>query len=100
MLATEERVRELDVAMLEPLRGLDRSFQLNWQKEPLHYLVSLVDWITDVVTLTLTLDLWAESEAYLMETRPLFSRSGVYCLCGQAYGTGEPASSEFQATQS
>ena len=46
-LATEERIRELEVAMLEdhgltlppetePLRGLDRSSQLNWRKETLH----------------------------------------------------------------
>ena len=46
-LATEERIRELEVTMLEdhgltlppetePLRGLDRSSQLNWRKETLH----------------------------------------------------------------
>ena len=46
-LRTEERVRELEVAMLEqhgltlppetePLRGLDRSSQLNWRKATLH----------------------------------------------------------------
>ncbi len=45
-LATEERIRELEVAMLEdhgltlppetePLRGLDRSSQLNWRRETL-----------------------------------------------------------------
>ena len=46
-LETEERIRELEVAMLEdhgltlppetePLRGLDRSSQLNWRRETLH----------------------------------------------------------------
>ena len=46
-LRTEERVRELEVTMLvqhgltlppetEPLRGLDRSSQLNWRKATLH----------------------------------------------------------------
>ena len=45
-LATEERIRELEVAMLEdhgltlppetePLRGIDRSSQLNWRRETL-----------------------------------------------------------------
>ena len=45
-LETEERIRELEVAMLEdhgltlppetePLRGLDRSSQLNWRRETL-----------------------------------------------------------------
>ena len=54
-LETEERVRELEVAMLEehgltlppekqPLHGLWRSAQLNWRKETLHEVRRAVAW--------------------------------------------------------
>ena len=67
-LETEERVRELEVAMLEehgltlppekqPLHGLWRSAQLNWRKETLHEVRRAVAW-RHLVRKVLTCGLW------------------------------------------
>ena len=67
-LETEERVRELEVAMLEghgltlppekqPLHGLWRSTQLNWRKETLHEVRRAVAW-RHLVRKVLTCGLW------------------------------------------
>ena len=70
-LRTEERVRELEVAMLEehgltlppetePLRGMWRSSQLNWRKETLYDVRRAVAWaeLRRWVRRVLTLGLW------------------------------------------
>ena len=67
-LETEERVRELEVAMLEehgltlppekqPLHGLWRSAQLNWRKETLHEVRRAVAW-RHLLRKVLTCGLW------------------------------------------
>ena len=67
-LETEERVRELEVAMLEehgltlppekqPLHGLWRSTQLNWRKETLHEVRRAVAW-RHLLRKVLTCGLW------------------------------------------
>ena len=67
-LETEERVRELEVAMLEehgltlppekqPLHGLYRSAQLNWRKDTLHEVRRAVAW-RHLVRKVLTCGLW------------------------------------------
>ena len=67
-LETEERVRELEVAMLEehgltlppekqPLHGLWRSAQLNWLKETLHEVRRAVAW-RHLLRKVLTCGLW------------------------------------------
>ena len=67
-LETEERVRELEVAMLEehgltlppekqPLHGLWRSTQLNWRKETLHEVRRAVAW-KHLLRKVLTCGLW------------------------------------------
>ena len=67
-LETEERVRELEVAMLEehgltlppekqPLHGLYRSAQLNWRKDTLHEVRRAVAW-RHLVRTILTFGLW------------------------------------------
>ncbi len=67
-LETEERVRELEVAMLEehgltlppepmPLTGLWRSTQLNWRRETLHEVRRAVAW-RHLVRTVLTCGLW------------------------------------------
>ena len=67
-LETEERARELEVAMLEehgltlppekqPLHGLWRSTQLNWRKETLHEVRRAVAW-RHLVRKVLTCGLW------------------------------------------
>ena len=67
-LETEERVRELEVAMLEehgltlppetmPLTGLWRSTQLNWRRETLHEVRRAVAW-RHLVRKALTCGLW------------------------------------------
>ena len=67
-LETEERVRELEVAMLEehgltlppekqPLHGLWRSSQLNWRRETLHEVRRAVAW-RHLLRRILTLNLW------------------------------------------
>ena len=68
-LETEERVRELEVAMLEehgltlppekqPLHGLWRSAQLNWRKETLNEVRRAVAW-RHLVRKVLTCGLWS-----------------------------------------
>ena len=68
-LETEERVRELEVAMLEehgltlppekqPLHGLWRSTQLNWRKETLHEVRRAVAW-RHLLRKVLTCGLWS-----------------------------------------
>ena len=68
-LETEERVRELEVAMLEehgltlppekqPLHGLWRSIQLNWRKETLNEVRRAVAW-RHLVRKVLTCGLWS-----------------------------------------
>ena len=68
-LETEERVRELEVAMLEehgltlppekqPLHGLWRSAQLNWRKETLHEVRRAVAW-RHLLRKVLTCGLWS-----------------------------------------
>ena len=67
-LETEERVRELEVTMLEehgltlppekqPLHGLWRSTQLNWRKETLHEVRRAVAW-RHLLRKVLTCGLW------------------------------------------
>ena len=67
-LETEERVRELEVTMLEehgltlppekqPLHGLWRSAQLNWRKETLHEVRRAVAW-RHLLRKVLTCGLW------------------------------------------
>ena len=67
-LETEERVRELEVAMLEehgltlppekqPLHGLYRSAQLDWRKDTLHEVRRAVAW-RHLVRTILTCGLW------------------------------------------
>ena len=69
-LETEERVRELEVAMLEehgltlppekqPLHGLWRSTQLNWRKETLHEVRRAVAW-RHLLRRIITLNLWRQ----------------------------------------
>ncbi len=69
-LEVEERVRELEVAMLEehgltlppetmPLTGLWRSSQLNWRKETLREVRRAVAW-RRLVRRILTLNLWRQ----------------------------------------
>ena len=69
-LEVEERVRELEVAMLEehgltlppetmPLTGLWRSSQLNWRKETLRKVRRAVAW-RRLVRRILTLNLWRQ----------------------------------------
>ena len=69
-LETEERVRELEVAMLEehgltlppetqPLHGLWRSSQLNWRRETLHEVRRAVAW-RRLARRILTLNLWRQ----------------------------------------
>ena len=70
-LATEERIRQLEVTMLEqhgltlppetqPLRGLDRSSQLNWRKVTLHNVRKALAWaeLRRWVRRVMTLGLW------------------------------------------
>lgn len=67
-METEERVRELEVALLEehgltlppekqPLRGLYRSSQLNWRKDTLHEVRRAVAW-RHLLRTILTCGLW------------------------------------------
>ena len=69
-LEVEERVRELEVAMLEehgltlppetmPLTGLWRSSQLNWRRETLREVRRAVDW-RRLARRILTLNLWRQ----------------------------------------
>ena len=70
-LRTEERIRQLEVTMLEqhgltlppetqPLRGLDRSSQLNWRKVTLHNVRKALAWaeLRRWVRRVMTLGLW------------------------------------------